>query len=118
MNKFVFIVAIVVALLSAFFYFDPASTMVVHHGTKEPGWKVVIGGIFSISWIAFILMSVVCSFCIDRKKVAEAEYWFPAGYTFPPRRFLKESGQVFATIRFYAMIASGVLLLILLAVLP
>ena len=118
MKKTVFITVVVVALLSVFFYFDPASTTVSRQETHEPGWKVVIGSIFSISWITFILMSVVCSFCIDRKKVAEAEYWFPAGYTFPPRRFLKESGQAFATIRFCAMIASGVLLLIVLAIFP
>ena len=118
MKKLAIALGILVVVLVLFIDVRPASGQLPQTDASTPGWKLVIGSVFSLSWIAFILTSVFCTFYIDRKKVAEAEHWIPAGYVFPPRKYLKEGGQVFASIRQYALISSAILLLVVLAIVP
>jgi hypothetical protein len=118
MKKLAITLGIVVVLLVLFIDVKPSGGQVSAIDSSTPGWKIAIGSVLSLSWITFILTSLFCTFYIDRKKVAEAEYWTPVGYMFPPRKYLKDGGQVLASIRQYTLIASAVLLLVLLAIVP
>lgn len=77
-------------------------------------WKIALGAAFALTHFTFIGSLWFCIFYIDRKKVAEAEYFIPVGYMLPPRKFLKEGGLKFATIRFYSFIISTAMLFVLL----
>jgi len=118
MKKFAITLGILVVLLVFFIDVKPRATQVPGADSSIAGWQLAIGGVLSLSWIAFVLTSVACPFYIDRKKVAEAKHWIPVGYVFPPRKYLKDGAQVLASIRQYTLIASAVLLLVVLAIAP
>jgi hypothetical protein len=118
MKKLAIALGVLVVLLLLFVDIRPAARPLAEAKDSTPGWKLTIGALCSLSWIAFILTSVFCTFYIDRKKVAEAEYWTPAGYTFPPSKYLKSGGQLLASIRRYTLISSVVLLLVVLSITP
>ena len=117
MKRLTFSFVLLALLVFAFVDFTPSQGF-ASSKTSNSTWEEGVGALFAMSWIVFIAASIACTFFIDRKKVAEAKYWIPVGYTFPPRRYLVPSGQKIAVVRFYSMVASFVLLLLVLAIIP
>ena len=117
MKKAAIIVVLAVLFLSTVFYIEPASTESPKAPATELSWQLAIGAALGFSLLVCFVMNLACSFFRDREKIAEAKGWFSARAVLP-RRFLTPDGHIFATIRFYAMIASIILLLVVLAIAP
>lgn len=119
MKKLVITAGIIGAVLLLMLYnVKPASGHSRETGAAAPGWEIIIGSLFTLSWLAFILSATACKFHIDPKKLANDEDSISLNYYIPSRKHLKDSGHVFATIRQYSLIASAALLVVVLAIAP
>jgi hypothetical protein len=117
-KKLLICFGVLALLVLALVDFSPTAKGLSSAEVENFTWKEGVGALLVLSWFVFIGTSIACTFFIDRRKVAEAEYWIPVGYTFPPRRYLTPQGQGFAVARFCSMVASFVLLLLVLAIVP
>jgi hypothetical protein len=104
MRTFVSII-LVLAFWVTLHWFRPAFEQ------PDSGWAAAIGSAFALSSFTFIGATIGCRFFIDRKKVAEAEFWPPlVGDFYPPKKYLKPGGHPFANTRYYSGISTLILM--------
>jgi len=76
------------------------------------GWAAILGSAFALSVLTFMGSALGCRFFVDRKKVAEAEFWPPlVADCYPPKKYLKATGRHFADVRYYSGLLSFTLMI-------
>ena len=98
-------IVLVLAFWVTLYWFRPAFAQ------QNSGYAAAIGSVFALSTFTFMAAAIGCRFYIDRKKVAEAEFWPPlVADCYPPKKYLRSGGHHFANVRYYAGIASLILM--------